>query len=113
MSEALLIALSAIYWLAAMVNLIICVRRPDLWEVWDFVFGPVYTISAFLLLISAVLARNWTGVVIFSVCVALGAWSWWNNDRHRRNRKKLLARGARRVVDLGARFGVISSYPHH
>jgi type II secretory pathway component PulF len=113
MSEAFVIGLSTFYWLTAMVNVLICWRRPDLWEVWDFCFGPVYAISSFLLAVSAVIVQNWTGAVVFSVCTVFGGWSWWHNDRHRRKRKKLLEKGAGRVVDLGGRLGVVRPHPNH
>lgn len=79
----------------------------DWWRTYRRLTRPLYAVLTFFLAIQEVLQENWANAVLFSIYSVGAAYSWWNDDDNKRNRRKLRDRLARKVVNLGGRLGVV------
>lgn len=70
---------------------------------WEFVYGPIYTITAFFVAVGLLIQGN-MACAIYIVFAIYGGWNWWHNDRHRRRRKRLRDKAAGRVRDVGGKL---------
>jgi hypothetical protein len=83
-------------------------RRSGLFvRTWKLVFGPAYTITAFLCAAMSLAMHDYLNTALFSLWALLGAWTWWHDEDQRRRRKKLREKLAAKVVDLGGKLKVV------
>jgi hypothetical protein len=82
-------------------------KEPTWYIVWKLLFGPVYTITSFLLACVCLAKGDYVGTGIFSAWALMGGWSWWHDDDTRRRRKRLRKKMAAKVTDVGGKLKVL------
>jgi hypothetical protein len=82
-------------------------RQSPRYGTWMEWIDLAWAIVCFLVALSAVLQRRWVVVGIYTFLAAMSFHAWWDNDRNRRRRKKLLERSSGVVRDMGGRLRVV------
>lgn len=76
-------------------------------ETYRFAFTVSYCLLCFAIDVYCMIHHNWMGVVMYSVCCVIQAYSWWNDENNRRKRRRLKDKAAAKITEIAGRLKVV------